>query len=310
MDWRSAFLSNWPYKIAAVSLSLLLWFSVTTDEERRDQPVQTRLEIEVADSGWVAVEAPDEVSTIFQGRSGDMFALVNQPVIRKVIESVDDTVVVLDLAPGDVAFDRSLSVRPVAVEPRQVEVRLEPLIERRVPVIIQDISVSAAEGFAAFSPIVRPESVTVRGARSEVRSITFLQTVSARFSGIRQAQTRQIAVQRPQGVRTVRLEPAQVLVTIEVDSLAERQLLVPVRIAGPGAEGAVASPGTVRVTLRGPRTAIEPLTAADVTATVSVAEPLADARSLRVDVRLPEGLPVTAAADPPLVTIAPRESGP
>ena len=309
MEWRAAFTSNWPYKLAALSLSLLLWFSVTADKERPDQPVRTRLEVEVTDSAWVAVRVPAEVTTIFQGRSGDMFALIDRPAIRKVIEMVEDTLVVLDLLPADVAYDRGLSVRPVSVRPNQIEVHLEPVTERRVPVL-QDVSISVAEGFAAFRPIVQPESVTVRGAQSEVASLTALQTESARFDGLRQTVTRQLAVLLPQGLSTVDLAPAQVLVTIEVDSLTQRQLVVQVKAVGPGSAGAVVTPSTVRVVLRGARAVIQPLAPGDIVAVVTVDSRLTAPRSLPVEIRLPDGFEVTATADPRLVTVSPRESRP
>lgn len=309
MDWKAAFASNWPYKLAALSLSLLLWFAVTSGEERRDLPVRTSLQVEVTDSAWVAVRVPREVRTTFQGRSADMFALIDQPAIRKVIETVDDTLATLELSPSDVTYDRTLNVQPIAVQPSQIDVHLEPVTERRVPVL-QDVSISAAEGFAAFRPIVQPESVTVRGAQTEVESLTALQTESARFNDLRQTVTRQLAVILPQGLSTVDLDPSQVLVTIEVDSLTQRQLVVQVRATGPGSPGVVISPASVRVILRGARAIIQPLTPADIDAVVTLASPLTGPRSLAVEVLLPDGLEVTATPDPRLVTVSPRENQP
>ncbi len=305
MDWRAAFLTNWPFKLSALMLSLLLWFNVSAEEQRQDQPVRTRLEIDVADSGWVAVEVPDEVTAIFAGRSGDMFALFNQPVVRKVIESVEDSVMSLRLSPSDVAYDRSLSVRPIAVSPSEVELRFEPLVTRRVPVTI-DLSATTVEGFVTYAPIVQPESVTVRGAQSEVNGISHLDT-PVRLGSVQRASTRQVPVPLPAGLSTVTVEPAQVLVTVEVDAVIERRLAVRVEPQGPGAMGMRVTPATVMAVLRGGRTQVERLSASDVQAVVVVAGASQARRSLPVAIRLPAGLTVTASSDPPRVQVYAEE---
>ncbi len=63
-------------------LAVLLWFTVTAGE-RRDEQVRTRLEFEVADSVWVPIQLPAEVTTIFQGRRSDIQRLfLEAPRIR------------------------------------------------------------------------------------------------------------------------------------------------------------------------------------------------------------------------------------
>ena len=65
-------------------LAVLLWFNVTAGE-RRDEQVRTRLEFEVADSMWVPIQLPAEVTTIFQGRRSDVQRLfLETPRIRYV----------------------------------------------------------------------------------------------------------------------------------------------------------------------------------------------------------------------------------
>lgn len=312
IDWRGAVRDNWPYKLAAAALAVLLWFNVSAEEQRQEQPVPTRLELIVQDTSWVAVNPPDEVTTTFQGRRGDFFAFAlrgNRPVLRKEIRQVTDSAMRVQLSPGEVAFDRQLDVRPVAVRPSEVRLSLEPLTFRRVPVLVE-LEASAAEGFTLVGPpTVEPESVTVRGARSEVGSVQQVETEPVSLDGLQQTVTRQLPVRLPDGLSTIGLEPDQVLVTLEVDSLRERLLSVPVVLAGPGADGARPEPERVEVTLRGARSALAELPPEAVTAVAFVADRPSEARRVVLEVRLPDGLTVTAVAEPDSVTVTPAPPG-
>ena len=95
MDFKSAFTKNWPYKLAAIVLSVLLWLSVSAEAEIAEQPVSTLLEIQVSDSAWSLREVrPAEITTTFRGRRNQMFAArFERPVIRKVLDQIEDTVV-------------------------------------------------------------------------------------------------------------------------------------------------------------------------------------------------------------------------
>ncbi|MXW55901.1 MAG: hypothetical protein F4Z59_04225, partial [Gemmatimonadales bacterium] len=104
MDFKSAFTKNWPYKVAAIVLSVLLWLSVSADAEIAEQPVSTLLEIQVSDSAWSLREVrPAEITTTFRGRRNQMFAArFERPVIRKVLDQVEDTVVQVPLSASEV----------------------------------------------------------------------------------------------------------------------------------------------------------------------------------------------------------------
>ncbi len=308
MDWRNAMAANWPYKLAAAALAVLLWFNVTADEQRQEQMVPTRLEVVLQDSGWVPVDAPDEVMTTFQGRRGDFFAFAlrgNRPVLRKEIRQVRDSVIRVQLSPGEVTYDPQLDIRAVSVRPSEVRLAFEPVTGGQVPVTI-DLRASAAEGFSVVgSPVVRPESVTVRGARSQVATLSHVETDPIELDQVETTITRQVAVRVPQGLATVTVEPEQVLVTLEVDTLVERSFRVPVRLAD--ARGWTASPDSVDVTVRGARSLLEALRAEEVRAVAGWDGNGARERRVPVEVRLGEGVTATATVEPATVTLVPAD---
>ena len=70
-------------------------------------------------------------------------------------------------------------------------------------------------------------------------------------------------------------------------------------------------PDSVTVVLAGPGTVVHPLTAEEIRAVVSLDERLASARSLQIEVRLPDVLSqVNSRAEPPVVTVAPGGGAP
>lgn len=309
MDWKGALVDNWPYKVAALALAVLLWFNVSANQDRMEQSVTTRLEFDVQDREWVALEAPREVRTVFRGRLGDLLGLPGDAVIRHTIEGVTDSVMTVVLDPSMVDYDRRLDVQPLSVRPSRVEIRFQRIVEKAVPVTV-DISARPAEGFTLVgAPIVQPETVTVRGARDEVDAVSHVETEPVSLEGLERSATRQLPVLIPSDLESLSVEPEQVLATLRVDSLVERRLRVRLRAVGTAAAGVALSPDGVEVILRGPGAVVGDLEVRDLTASVRVDAVPDGEQRLPVRVSLPEGVPVTAEASPAAVTVTPVESG-
>ncbi|HKK27098.1 MAG TPA: CdaR family protein [Gemmatimonadota bacterium] len=309
MDWRGMLLENWPYKLAALVLAILLWFNVAA-EKRQEQTVPTRLDLEVQDTAWVIASAPSRVQTTFQGRVGDIVSMVTSPpAIRRVIDSVTGPTMTLDLAPDMVSYNRDLKATPVAVHPSQVEAHLERKVERKVPVASR-LELSAADGFALVRPVrLEPDSVTVRGARSVVETIDSLPTESATLSDLARSVSRELQVRPPRGASGITIEPGTVLVTVGVDSLVEATLTVPLELRGDAAGGAAPPRDSVAVSLRGARPAVRALDAASVRAFVTLDSLPEGGATLPVRVELPPQVEVTATPSPAEVTVRPAGAG-
>ena len=305
MDWRAVLIDRWPYKLSAFVLAVLLWFNVSANQDRTEQSVATELRFQMPDAGWVPVEMPGEVRTTFRGRLGDILTLPGDVVIRHAIEEIDDSVVVVDLDPSMVQYDRRLNVQPINVRPSRVEIRFQPVAERRVPVTI-DVSATAADGFTLVGqPIVEPESVTVTGARSEVETLGHVETEPVSLEGLDASITRQLPVRLPEESGTLEVEPAQVLATLRVDSLVERRLRVPLLAVGAAAEAVSLSPAEVEVILRGPASEVSELTVREMSASVRVDEAPTDETRRPVEVSLPPDVSATAEVAPRVITVAP-----
>ena len=309
MDWRAALVENWPYKIAALVLAVLLWLNVSA-EQGEEFGLPTAVQVEVRDTAWVAVEvSPNRVTTTFRGQRG-LFQL-QDPVIRHVIDSVSGPAMEIELSPRMVrGFDREMNLSAVSVRPQTVEVRLEPRVTRRLPVEPR-LEMSGGSGYAVLRPVLlQPDSVTVRGPESEVTSLSGFPTEQASLEDLRRTVTRELQLQPPAGLENLRWEPVTILATVEVDSLVERSLRRPLAIRGAAAAGAEVTPDSVTVRLRGPSSRVRQLEPTGVSAHVRVDSLPGGDDTLPVRVEVARGEQVTAVAEPARARVRARAEGP
>ncbi|HSM09394.1 MAG TPA: YbbR-like domain-containing protein [Gemmatimonadota bacterium] len=306
MNWRDLLLDNLGFKLAALVVVGMLWVSVTADE-RQAQPVPTALSVEVRDTSWILMESPGEVSTTFTGRNRELLGLLmERPVATLEVDSVTGERMRVALPVDRVEYDRDLGVVPSFINPSAVDLRFERRRSVRVPVVA-DVEAVAASGFTVVQPItVEPESVTVRGPASWIEDVTRISTRAVRLDDLSNSVIRDIPLDVSSAVPGVDVEPSAVLVTVTLDSLVVRELRVPVRPVGAGAEFARVAPDSVAVTLRGVAGAVEELASAVDVVEVEVAT--RPERPYQVTLRF-EGEadgPVAVALEPPIATVEPQ----
>jgi YbbR domain-containing protein len=305
---RSALVSNWGYKLAALLVVSLLWLNLTADE-RQAQPVSTRLEIQVLDTAWVLVAAPEEVSTTFQGRNRELLnLLIEAPALPIVVDSVRGESMRIDLEASQVRFNRDLDVRPTTVVPGIVQLEFERRAVSRVPVVA-DLETEPASGFTVLRPfLVSPDSVTIRGPASEVERIARVATRKVRLQDLAHPVMRDLPVEVPAGAHAVSVDPSSVLVTVEVDSLVIRRIRLPVRVVGPGSGDARVSPESVDVVLRGAASAVERQIAELEPAVAGLSGRPTEPVRVPIAVELLETGYVSATVTPAEATVSPRGS--
>jgi YbbR domain-containing protein len=305
MNWRAAVLDNWAYKIAALLVVSLLWINITA-EQRQAQDVATLLEFEVTDSAWVLVDAPTEVRTTFQGRNRELLGLLlNEPVIRIAVSEVTGPTMRVPLDADLVSFDNDLGVRPTLVVPMSVELRFERMTERRVAVVV-DIETVPAMGYTVLRPLlVEPDSVTVRGAASQIDRVLQVATRRVTLNELEHPVMRDLPLELPAGVEDVVLEPRSVLVTVPVDSLVVRRVRLPVEAVGEGVAGISISPDSVDAVVRGAWSSVQTQLESMRSAVVRVVEPPESERVMGVQVELVRAGFVSVTMQPAQVTIGP-----
>lgn len=306
VTWRSVFLENWLFKLAALSIVFLLWLDLTAGE-RQSQEVPTRLIVEVQDSSWVLVGAPEEVATTFQGRNRDLLALIGEmPEIRIGIREVTGPSMRVPLDADLVQYDPELGVRATLVVPTSLELEFEQLTEKRVPIVADMVTIPAL-GFTVVRPLLlEPDSVTVRGAASQVEEIERIMTRRVTLDELEHPVLRDVPLVLPAGVREAELEPPSVLVTVQVDSLVVHEVRLPVRVTGDAARRVVVEPDSVDAVVRGAWAAVRQQVDSVKWATVRVDTPPPSPRQVRVEIDLASGGFVSVTSRPGEVTVRAR----
>jgi len=308
VNWQSVLRDNWHYKVAALFIVFLLWLDVTAGE-RQSQEVTTRVTVEVQDTAWVLVEAADRVATTFQGRNRELLALVaDDPQIRIAIREVTGPTMRVPLDADLVEYDRDLGARATLVVPTTLELHFEPLMQRRVPISADLVTVPAL-GYTVLRPILLdPDSVTIKGGESEVERVRQVATRRVTIEDLRNPVVRDIPLESPAGARSIELDPTSVLVTIPVDSLVVRQVRLPVRVTGAAARSVDVSPDSVDVVVRGAWSAVRRQIDAMPFASVGVESEPTGVGTVPVRVEMTSGGFVSVSVAPPEVSVRRKRS--
>ncbi|HEX8723529.1 MAG TPA: CdaR family protein [Pyrinomonadaceae bacterium] len=267
---RALLFEDWTLKVLALVITLGLWYAVTTQRAPAQMRLRAvQLDFILPEGVEIGNDPADEVDVTLEGSQGKLAELnARNLVARADLTDLQTGDRVLRLTDRNVSMDLPEGVRIVAINPRSLNVHLEPLVEREVPVEAR-FEGAPPEGFARGDVQVAPRSVRVRGPESHVAAVERAYTETVSLAGQRETLVLpQVAVDIPDH-KVVPLDPA-VSVRVEIsEEQAERRFAnVPVR----SASGAPVSPASVTLTLRGARSVVDALRPEDVRLVVEQAE--------------------------------------
>ncbi len=175
---------NWPLKLSALVLASILWVLVAS-EETTSQLVDVRVELDLPPTLALARPSPT-VRALVTGPARELIKLYTAPAaVRAVVPAgTPPTTWRLGLEPPDIIVPRQVKVTVQDVEPRSLQLELDRLQEREVPVSLQG-TVEAESGFAvAGQPVLAPARVRVSGPATLVRSLQFVPTEIVEVRGV------------------------------------------------------------------------------------------------------------------------------
>ncbi len=267
---RVVFVEDWGLKLLALAIALGLWYGVTgqrkpTTVRVPHVPLNFRLPADTEISNEPRTDV--EITLTGSKRALDAFN------VRDLVANVD----VSDLRPGEhtvpLSADRVTMGLPDGVrfgdmQPASLMLRLEPRVEREVEVEVRH-SGQPAEGFELQRVTAAPDHVKVRGPASHVGALQKAPTEVVSLDGRRETFTlAQAAIQIPD--RKVDPLDAAVAVTFEIgEQRAEKTFTSVAVVTG---DGAGIRPETASVTVYGPRSAFNQLTADKMRLVLDVAE--------------------------------------
>jgi len=175
---------NWPLKLAALALSIILWVLVAS-EEATSQLVEVRVELDLPDELALARPAP-MLRALVTGPGRELIKLYSNPLTihASIPAATQPPRWRLVVAPSDVQVSRNAHVSIQDVEPRSLDFDLDRMAHRDVPVVVRGV-IEAESGFAVSRPLqLAPATVRVSGARTLVLLVDSIPTESVEIRGV------------------------------------------------------------------------------------------------------------------------------
>jgi hypothetical protein len=175
---------NWPLKLGALALSTILWVYVAADQPT-SKFIDVRVELELPPDLALARTAPT-VRAAVTGPWREVVKLYASPLTIHTAVPAGATPPrwQLVLAPSDVQVPHSARVTIQDVEPRALELDLDRVARRDVPVAVR-ATVEPESGFAMTRPVAAtPATVRVSGPRALVSALDSFPTEPVEIRGV------------------------------------------------------------------------------------------------------------------------------
>jgi len=266
----SGILHDYPLKLLAVVLSLLLWLHVATEKRYEREARLAVRKLIIGGSLALAQAPPDSLSVLVSATGKTLWRTDwrDEGLILR-LDGLSAGIVERALTPTTVALVRGEDVRLEAVtSPRSHSFVVEPLLERTVPVNCR-AAVEAATGFAPTAGVsVYPETATVRGPRSTVNAIRSVSTEERVFRNVAGSYDTRLRL-RVDSLYGVTVDPPEVIYRISVAPLIERVFEnVPLVVSHARPDALRVTPRFVTLRLAGPDADMRRMTLGDVVASV------------------------------------------
>lgn len=292
---------NWPLKLAAVLLALMLYVAVQA-QQPITQNFEMKLDIEVP-VGRTLLQKPPTIQVRVSGKGAELLRLRTFPT--RLTKSVPDTVSAsswqIRLENGDVPVPKGVDVTVLDITPRDITVSLDSVTRKEVRVVPL-VTVVPESGFVVRGGIsIAPSIVRIVGPEQNVAAIESLTTVPIEITNVSGTFRRELAIDTS-ALGIVRIAPRHVTVSGEVEALLRRTFAgIPVESGAGQLVGVSLDPPRVSVSVQGPAERVDRITRDSIRV---VAVLTADGAHARLRVLSPTG--VDAQPSPDSVTVRRR----
>ncbi len=300
--YKKIVLANWPIKLTALVLAMVLW-AVFAAEEATTEWVVVNLEVEPPE-GRTVMGALPTVRAQYRGTLREVLDLFESPpTIHKTIPSTTGTSHELELSLEDLQTPDNADVVAMEISPDVITVVLDDMLQRTVA-IMPRITLRPDSGHEIFGNIeIAPTSATLQGPEALVTAVQSVYTAVVERNDL----TEPIDIMVPidtSGMGFVSVQPSRVRVTADIGAVLD-QVLMGVAVDIVSEEGQwVSQTSAVSVTVSGPAARVMRFTRDSVRV---VARPTASdgEEVVALEVETPTGVQGVATPDSVLV----RRSG-
>jgi YbbR domain-containing protein len=259
---------DWGLKLIALAITIGLWYAVTAQRAPAETTLRAvPLEFLLPQGMEISNDPIDEVDLRLQGSQGKLAEInARNLVVRADVAELTAGVRVVHLRDENILMDLPEGVSIRRITPSSVTLRLEPVVEREVPVEAR-FEGELPQGFVLGDIQLNPQTVHIRGPESHVRAVEKAYTETISLADQRESL---VLPQTAIDITDRKVLPLESTVNVRVE-IAEQQIerrfaSVLVRSAA----GGQARPEVVSLTLRGPRSAVEGLKPDEVRVVVEV----------------------------------------
>jgi YbbR domain-containing protein len=252
---RKLFVEDWSLKLLSLAIAIVLWLLVTGQNQPVTAHVNVQLNFIRPQSLEISNDPPRTVDVMLTGSRNKLDDLTSLDLVA--------TVDISDQRAGERVLrlaDKAQITLPQGVkvdgfQPSAVPVRLEPIVERQVP-IDPKLEGKPSDGYEVYSAQPSKALVTLRGPESRVAALPRVPTESVWIAGHNESYTAtNVAIDVPDPKVDV-LDPV-VNVAVEI---GERRVEKTFNgVAARDREGNEVVPATGSVTLLGPASMLDSL---------------------------------------------------
>lgn len=183
---RKIFLEDLGLKLLALGITLVIWFAVTSE----NKPITIRAAVQLnfvrPANLEIGNDPPRTVDAILNGSRQKLDSLTLLDLVATVdLQDSKAGERVVRLTPQRVAIELPEGVRIESFQPSTISVRLEPRVERQLPVEVR-IDGTPAEGTEVYGTTATPSTVKIQGPASHVGSLQRAATETVSVAGKRE----------------------------------------------------------------------------------------------------------------------------
>ena len=260
MPFRAPLLSDWPLKLTALLLSLVLWVVAATGEQS-SQVLAIPIEI-TPPAGRSAVWNPGAVNVLFVGSGRELLRLSASHAVfqRALPDTVTGGRMTIELTAANLRVPAGVNARVKDIEPRVVVIDVDSIGHKNVPVHA-DVSLETEPGFGLAGGVqVVPGEVQLYGRPEELAHLDSVATIPLRLTHAEGTIERELSLDTT-ALGRVRVRPSAVTVSLDVQAMGRRTYAsVPVDLPSSAAAPFSAQPARVEVEVRGPVARLNQLT--------------------------------------------------
>lgn len=279
--------------VATTFFALLLWLSVSLSDQYQIH-VRVPVVVQNVPSGRaVSNVLPHDVRVTFNDYGWRLAKVVwgtqvEWAIDMNLLPPQQHALTVRDLSEQ---LGSRFGLQPLSMMPDSLYIMLDTVEVKRVPVVPR-YAATFREGYGQIGPaVVRPESVTVRGAKRIVRALQSWATELRRFEQLRQPVD--VVVRLADTAAMLEFTPKEVRLHIEVQQFAEKTFTqIPLELTSvPPHREVILSSRNVDIVIRGGIEQLAAVEPASIRATIDYRVILADTSGIvEPEVSVPSGL--------------------